>query len=122
MINMSRWALKWDVELGAYSLLNNIRPAHKDVLILLKVYRFARLKEIIESALATNENVNNKIVSYVQAYFDEDILSSENATRIEQSVTQLGESVEKIYIENIENIEAKIQIYMIKIIQKFLQL
>ena len=36
-------------------------------------------------------------------------MSSENDTRIEQSVTQLGESVEKIYIENIENIEAKIQ-------------
>lgn len=109
MINMSRWALKWDVDFGAYSLLNNIKPAHKDVLILLKVYRFARLKEIIESGLVSNEDANNEIVSSVQEYFDEDILVPENAIRIKQSVVRLGQSVEAVYNESIANIEDKIE-------------
>lgn len=108
VLNVAKKTIKWDLNLPPESPINRMDESFKDLLIMTRIYRFCRMKEILEHNLnSTSFDKSDKMLEAITSYFEDDLSDRNNGSQIKKSIMTLLEEVGRQYEVLIDDLTKK---------------
>lgn len=98
VINVAKKTIKWDLDMPPASPINRMDVSFKDLLIMTRIYRFCRMKEILENYLnSSSPDKSDEMLEAITAYFEEDLSDRKNGSQIKKSIMTMLKEVGRQY-------------------------